>query len=47
MFLCLRVAIASAVDEFIDHVVQPQQIGVRFVALKVVSGKLVEKLEIN
>lgn len=36
MLLRLGVAITSAVDEFIDHVVQPEKICERFEAFKVV-----------
>lgn len=39
MLLRLGVAITSAVDEFIDHVVQPEKICERFEAFKVVPGE--------
>lgn len=38
MLLRLGVAITCTVDEFVDDVVKPQKVGVRFVAGKIVSG---------
>lgn len=40
MLLGLRVAVASAVDELVDDVVKPQQVGERFVALEVVPKRM-------
>lgn len=42
MLLRLRVAIACPVDELVDHVMKPQQIGEGLVALKVIPGRIKE-----